>query len=199
MRMGMAVHLINAKVKVCPTCRGKGKVSFLVTVPPFTSTCSTCKGSGRNNQGLMNTVCHAKDRGVVEGVKEVKVTIPAGLGVDTEDTRYVPEAGNIRQQGSGPGNLFIIIKVADDPVFARDGADVYVNSNIRFAQVHLWCAKYLLHLIVFHLAFFGAMADIGGSREGQCSVGIHPGVVQGRWWPRMAVKDCELGCEWGDV
>ncbi|XVE60554.1 hypothetical protein DITRI_Ditri05aG0138200 [Diplodiscus trichospermus] len=118
----------NAKVKVCQTCRGTGTV----TIPPFTSTCNTCKGSGR----IIKEYCMScQGSGVVEGVKEVKVTIPAG--VDSGDTIRVPEAGNIRRQGSQPGNLFIRIKVADDPVFARDGADVYVNSNISFTQAIL--------------------------------------------------------------
>ncbi|XP_022768387.1 chaperone protein dnaJ 1, mitochondrial-like isoform X2 [Durio zibethinus] len=118
----------NAKVKVCPTCRGTGTV----TIPPFTSTCNTCKGSGR----IIKEYCMScQGSGVVEGVKEVKVTLPAG--VDSGDTIHVPEAGNIRRQGSQPGNLFIRIKVADDPVFARDGADVYVNSNISFTQAIL--------------------------------------------------------------
>ncbi|XP_021284477.1 chaperone protein dnaJ 1, mitochondrial isoform X2 [Herrania umbratica] len=119
---------LNAKVKVCPTCRGTGTV----TIPPFTSTCNTCKGSG---QRIEEYCLSCEGSGVVEGVKEVKVTIPAG--VDSGDTIRIPEAGNIRRQGSQPGNLFIKIKVADDPVFARDGADVYVNSNIRFTQAIL--------------------------------------------------------------
>ncbi|MBA0747309.1 hypothetical protein Gogos_004232, partial [Gossypium gossypioides] len=97
----------NAKVKVCSICRGSG-----------TEYCMSCQGSG-----------------VVEGVKEIKVTIPAG--VDSGDTIRVPEAGNIRRQGSQLGNLFIKIKVADDPVFTRDGADVYVDSNISFTQAIL--------------------------------------------------------------
>ncbi|WRX30358.1 Heat shock protein DnaJ [Theobroma cacao] len=62
---------LNAKVKVCPTCRGTGTV----TIPPFTSTCNTCKGSGQ----IIEEYCiSCQGSGVVEGVKEVKVTIPAG-------------------------------------------------------------------------------------------------------------------------
>ncbi|KAA3476650.1 chaperone protein dnaJ 1, mitochondrial isoform X2 [Gossypium australe] len=118
----------NAKVKVCSTCRGSGTI----TIPPFTSTCHACKGSGR----IIKEYCMScQGSGVVEGVKEIKVTIPAG--VDSGDTIRVPEAGNIRRQGSQLGNLFIKIKVADDPVFTRDGADVYVDSNISFTQAIL--------------------------------------------------------------
>ncbi|KAL4272989.1 hypothetical protein GQ457_13G009620 [Hibiscus cannabinus] len=118
----------SAKVKVCPTCRGTGTV----TIPPFTTTCNTCKGLGR----IIKEYCMScQGSGVVEGVKEVKVTIPAG--VDSGDTIRIPEAGNIKRQGSQPGNLFIRIKVADDPVFTRDGADVYINSNISLTQAIL--------------------------------------------------------------
>nr|KJB64202.1 hypothetical protein B456_010G036800 [Gossypium raimondii] len=92
----------NAKVKVCSICRGSGTI----TIPPFTSTCHACKGSGR----IIKEYCMScQGSGVVEGVKEIKVTIPAG--VDSGDTIRVPEAGNIRRQGSQLGNLFIKIKV----------------------------------------------------------------------------------------
>ncbi|KAK9270884.1 hypothetical protein L1049_026470 [Liquidambar formosana] len=118
-------HLLDADTKVCPTCRGIGKV----TLPPFTSTCSTCKGLGR----IIKEYCMScRGSGVVEGVKEVKVSIPAG--VDSGDTIHVPKAGNAGGRGSQPGSLFIRLKVAEDPIFARDGADVYVDSNISFTQ-----------------------------------------------------------------
>ncbi|KAK7275811.1 hypothetical protein RIF29_16935 [Crotalaria pallida] len=121
-------YSVDAKAKVCPTCRGLGRV----TIPPFTSTCITCKGSGR----VIKDFCMScRGSGVVEGIKEVKVTIPAG--VDSGDTIHVPEAGNAAGRGGRPGSLYIKIKVADDSVFVRDGADIYVESNISFTQAIL--------------------------------------------------------------
>uniref|UniRef100_A0A5B6Z222 Chaperone protein dnaJ 1, mitochondrial n=1 Tax=Davidia involucrata TaxID=16924 RepID=A0A5B6Z222_DAVIN len=121
-------HPLNANTRICPTCEGIGRV----TLPPFTSTCSTCKGLGR----IVKEYCMAcKGSGVVEGVKEVKVTIPAG--VDYGDTIRVPKAGNAGGRGIQPGSLYIKLKVAEDPIFARDGADVYVHSNISFTQAIL--------------------------------------------------------------
>ncbi|XP_054797192.1 chaperone protein dnaJ 1, mitochondrial isoform X3 [Prosopis cineraria] len=118
----------NAKAIVCPTCRGVGRV----TIPPFTSTCITCRGSGR----VIKDHCKScGGSGVVEGIKEVKVTVPAG--VDSGDTIHVPEAGHAAGRGGQPGSLYIKIKVAKDPVFARDGADIYVESNISFTQAIL--------------------------------------------------------------
>ncbi|KAH9690527.1 Chaperone protein dnaJ 1 [Citrus sinensis] len=100
----------DAKTKICSTCRGIGRV----TIPPFTSTCSTCKGLGR----IIKDHCMTcKGSGVVDGVKEVKVTIPAAnLG------------WKLKSQSDN---------VADDPIFSRDGADVYVDSNISFTQAIL--------------------------------------------------------------
>ncbi|CAN0877303.1 Chaperone protein dnaJ 1, mitochondrial [Linum grandiflorum] len=118
----------DAKTILCPTCRGIGKV----TIPPFITSCSTCKGSGRIIKGHCRS---CRGSGVVECIKEVTVAIPPG--VDSGDTIRVPEAGNVGRQGSQPGNLFIHIKVADDPVFTRDGADIYVDANISFTQAIL--------------------------------------------------------------
>lgn len=118
----------NAKASICPTCRGVGKV----TIPPFTSTCSHCRGLGR----IIKEHCTScRGSGVVEGIKDVKVTIPEGVG--SGDTIRVPEAGNTGGRGSRSGNLFINLKVADDPVFTREGADVYVDANISFTQAIL--------------------------------------------------------------
>ncbi|KAG5222366.1 hypothetical protein OIU76_002033 [Salix suchowensis] len=118
----------NAKASICPTCRGVGKV----TIPPFTSTCSHCRGLGR----IIKEHCMScRGSGVVEGIKDVKVTIPEGVG--SGDTIRVPEAGNTGGRGSRSGNLFINLKVADDPVFVREGADVFVDANISFTQAIL--------------------------------------------------------------
>ncbi|ESW13225.1 hypothetical protein PHAVU_008G178400 [Phaseolus vulgaris] len=121
-------HPLDAIPKVCPTCRGLGRV----TIPPFTSTCITCKGSGRIIKDFCIT---CRGSGVVEGVKEVKVTIPAG--VDSGDTIHVPEGGNAAGSGGRHGSLYIKIKVAEDSIFIRDGANIYVESNISFTQAIL--------------------------------------------------------------
>ncbi|KAK1263779.1 hypothetical protein QJS04_geneDACA011939 [Acorus gramineus] len=100
-------HPIDAKPKVCPVCKGIGR-----------EFCTSCKGSG-----------------VIKGVKKVRVTLPAG--VDSGDKIRIPKAGNSGGRGLQPGNLIIIIHVVKDPVFQRDGADIYVDSQISFTQAIL--------------------------------------------------------------
>ncbi|KAK7822593.1 chaperone protein dnaj 1 [Quercus suber] len=124
-----------------------------VTIPPFTSRCGSCKGSGR----IIKEHCMScRGSGTVEGVKEIKVTIPAG--VDSGDTIRVPGAGN-----GGRGN----------PVFTRDGADIYVNSNISFTQ-----------------AILGGTVDVptlSGKTQLKIPKGVQPGqllVLRGKGLPK---------------
>ncbi|GKA57378.1 chaperone protein DnaJ 1, mitochondrial isoform X1 [Tanacetum coccineum] len=115
---------VNAKAKSCPTCEGTGTVF----IHPFMARCGTCKGLGH----IIKEYCRScGGSGVVEVVKEVKVEIPAG--VESGGIISVPRAGRVGRRGQ-PGTLTIKLKVADDPVFQRDGADLYVDSNIAFTQ-----------------------------------------------------------------
>ncbi|ONK74159.1 uncharacterized protein A4U43_C03F3370 [Asparagus officinalis] len=121
-------HSVNAKPSICPTCKGVGKV----TIFPFTTTCSSCKGRGK----IIKDYCLAcRGSGVVDGVKNVSVTIPPG--VDSGDTIQVQKAGNQGGHSVGPGNLYIKLQVEKDPIFQRDGADVYIDARISFTQAIL--------------------------------------------------------------
>ncbi|KAI3784203.1 hypothetical protein L1987_43297 [Smallanthus sonchifolius] len=117
-------HPVNAKAKRCPTCEGTGTVY----IHPFMARCSTCKGSGH----IIKEYCRScGGSGIVEVVKEVTVPIPAG--VDSGDIISVPRAGKVGRRGQS-GTLIIKLKVAEDLVFQRDGADLYVDSNIGFTR-----------------------------------------------------------------
>lgn len=121
-------HPLNAKPNPCPSCQGSGRV----TIPPFSATCGTCKGFGQ----IIKDYCRAcGGSGVVEGVKDVKVTVPAG--VDSGDVIRVPNAGNTGGRGMHPGNLIIKLQVADDRLFSREGADIYLDYSITFTQAIL--------------------------------------------------------------
>ncbi|XP_065875169.1 chaperone protein dnaJ 1, mitochondrial isoform X1 [Euphorbia lathyris] len=155
---------VDATTKICPICRGIGKI----TVPPFTSTCSSCKGAGR----IIKEYCMScRGSGVIGGVKEIKVKVPAGL--DSGDTISVPGAGNSGGRGRQAGNLFIKIKVADDLIFTRDGADIYVDANISFTQ-----------------AMLGGMVDVptlAGKFQVKIPKGVQPGqllVLRGKGLPK---------------
>uniref|UniRef100_A0A1D1YID0 Chaperone protein dnaJ 1, mitochondrial n=1 Tax=Anthurium amnicola TaxID=1678845 RepID=A0A1D1YID0_9ARAE len=157
-------HPTNAKPKVCTTCGGTGRV----TVIPFTSRCSACKGFGR----IIKDHCvSCGGSGVVKNMKNVDVSIPAG--VNSGDIIRVPKAGNSGRRGVHTGNLLIKLKVAKDPIFSRDGADIYVDSNISFTQ-----------------AILGGNVEVPtlfGKAEVKIPKGVQPGqqlVLRGRGLPK---------------
>jgi len=121
-------HLPNAKIYVCPSCKGLGRV----TMYPFTTVCSSCRGVGKVIKDYCLT---CQGSGVVDGMKHVKLDIPAGL--DSGVTINVPEAGDSGGLGVQSGNLHIKIQVEIDPVFTRDGADIHVDKRISFTQAML--------------------------------------------------------------
>lgn len=154
---------VNAKAKRCPTCEGTGTVF----IHPFMARCGTCKGSGH----IIKEYCRScGGSGVVEVVKEVKVPIPAG--VDSGDIISIPGAGKVGRRGQ-PGTLIIKVKVSEDPVFQRDGADLYVDSIVSFTQ-----------------ALIGGKIEVptlDGKTQVKIPKGVQPGqqtVLRGRGLPR---------------
>ncbi|TVU12051.1 hypothetical protein EJB05_45674, partial [Eragrostis curvula] len=159
-------YLANAKIYACPTCKGVGRV----TMYPFTSICTSCRGSGK----VIKDHCFTcKGSGVVDGMKYVNAAIPAGI--DSGDTIHVPNAGNSGGLGAQPGSLYIKIKVASDPVFARDGADIHVEKRISFTE-----------------AILGGKVEVptvNGKTEVKIPKGVQPGqviVLRGKGLPNLA-------------
>ncbi|KAF4400152.1 hypothetical protein G4B88_019361 [Cannabis sativa] len=88
------------------------------------------------------------------------LSVPYNVRIDSGDTIRVPGAGNTGGQGSEPGTLYIKLKVAKDPIFARDGADVYVDSNISFTQVpRLRCSGHFTANMTL-LAILGGKVEV---------------------------------------
>lgn len=98
------------------------------------------------------------------------------LGVGSGDTIRVPKAGNAGGRGIQPGNLYIMLKVAKDPTFARDGADIYVDYNISFTQ-----------------AILGGKVDVptlSGKMQVKIPKGVQPGqlvVLRGKGLPKQGL------------
>ncbi len=140
-------------VNICGSCEGSGAQKG--TKP---KTCSACGGSGqqvttqRSAFGVMQTshtcsVCRGKGKvvdkpcrecfgtGSVRKVKELEVTIPAGI--DEGQVLKVSSHGNAGRNGGPSGDLHIIVKVSSHPIFTRKGFDVYCEVPITYAQATL--------------------------------------------------------------
>lgn len=141
---------INVKtMESCDSCSGTGKTSSTKTVQ-----CTQCKGQGRmhNSFGVFHAVmdcerCNAtgyiltdpcsrcNGDGVTPSTTDVSVSFPAGC--DTGMVLRVPRAGDKGKRRGPAGDLFVQIRVRDDPYFHRDGRDLHVVAPISIAQAAL--------------------------------------------------------------
>ncbi|KAF3665073.1 putative protein -like protein [Capsicum annuum] len=122
----------GTKPETCKRCKGSG-VSISQT-GPFTlqTTCPSCKGTGK----IVSSFCKScKGNRVLRGPKTVKVDIMPG--VDTDETLKVYGSGGADPEGNRPGDLYVVFKVREDPVFRREGSDIHVDAVLSITQAIL--------------------------------------------------------------
>lgn len=67
--------------------------------------------------------------------EELKIKIPAG--VDNGSKIRITGKGAQGEGGGQPGDLYLIIRTLPDPVFSRDGGDLFVDRQIPFSAASL--------------------------------------------------------------
>jgi molecular chaperone DnaJ len=113
----------------CSRCGGSGQLSA-VTRTPFgqmvrTAICDVCGGDGR----VAEKPCHVCDgRGRTVERAKVSVEIPAGIA-DGQRIR-VGGRGHAGERGGPPGDLYVQIRVREDPRFLRDGDDLITAVDV---------------------------------------------------------------------
>jgi curved DNA-binding protein len=75
----------------------------------------------------LKEACNGTTRTLQTGSRRVDVTIPPGVRTGTKIR--VPAAGPARQDGS-PSDLYLVMEVADDPLFERDGDNLHSHVTI---------------------------------------------------------------------
>ncbi len=126
----------GAGYTTCPTCKGTGVVRrvqrSIFGEFVMQSTCPTCHGTGR----IPKAKCHVcNGTGVVTETKTIEVKIPAG--VDTGTRVRVKGQGNAGLHGGPRGDLYVRIKVTEDPIFKREGDKLYYTAHISFPDAVL--------------------------------------------------------------
>jgi molecular chaperone DnaJ len=116
--------------RVCPVCEGRGVEAQSQGIFSISQPCSNCHGSGTVIDDPCPT-CHGT--GAQRGVRRLRVNIPAG----------VKDGSRIRLKGKGepapgnrgePGDLFVITRVGDSPVFKRSGDNLEVEVPLTIPE-----------------------------------------------------------------
>ncbi|MDC3171333.1 molecular chaperone DnaJ [Prochlorococcus sp. AH-716-E13] len=120
----------------CTTCGGSGQVRRATRTPfgNFTQVaeCPTCNGVG---QLIADPCTSCGGNGVKQVRKKLRINIPAG--VDTGTKLRVSGEGNVGLKGGPPGDLYVFIKVKNDPNLKRDGINIYSEISVSYLQAIL--------------------------------------------------------------
>ena len=116
----------------CPECGGRGVQSRDEGFFALSTPCSRCGGEGRIIERPC-AVCGGKGR--VRKNRQVKVRIPAGAK-DGMKVR-IPGRGSAGRRGGPAGDLYVVTRVEEHPVFARRGDDFVVEVPVSFVEAAL--------------------------------------------------------------
>jgi len=115
----------------CPECDGKGTVTQTSGRMKFNVTCPRCQGTGKN----ISTCPECHGEGTVVRSEPLEVRIKAG----TRDGQRIRLAGkgNAGTHGGAAGDLYVIIRTDEHPVFRRDGDNIYLTVPVTATEAAL--------------------------------------------------------------
>ena len=120
----------------CSKCHGAGVIN-VERATPFgrmmsQTTCDVCGGTGQEIKEKCET-CHGHKH--VEEMHKVKVKVPAG--VENGNQMPLRGQGEAGENGGPYGDLYVIFRVGKSDTFEREGADIFYELPINFAQAAL--------------------------------------------------------------
>jgi molecular chaperone DnaJ len=115
--------------RVCPVCHGRGIEAQSQGIFSISQPCSNCGGSGT----VIDDPCPTcAGTGAQRSVRRLRVNIPAGV----RDGSRIKLAGkgDPGVRGTPPGDLYVITRVAESPVFKRNGDNLEVEVPLSIVE-----------------------------------------------------------------
>jgi molecular chaperone DnaJ len=115
--------------RVCPVCEGRGLEAQSQGIFSISQPCSNCQGSGT----VIDDPCPTcGGSGAQRSIKRLRVNIPAGVR-DGSRIRLAGK-GEPGPRGGEPGDLYVITRVQDSPVFKRVGENLEVEVPLTIPE-----------------------------------------------------------------
>lgn len=120
----------------CPECNGTGQVRVsqrtMFGVVQSTKVCTRCGGRGK----IINNPCKGcGGAGRVRRSRKLEIAIPAGI--DDGQVFAIRGQGDTGLNGGPSGDVNVTVSVRPDPLFERDGYNVWCDIPITFTQAAL--------------------------------------------------------------
>lgn len=129
--LGQGIDL-GDKGSECPRCRGEGRIETLRGQVRMVQVCSQCGGSGR----IRLKPCPACGGvGQTRTTERLRMRIPPGA--DTGTRIRLPGKGAPGVNNGPPGDLYVEVALRPDPVFRREGPDLYVKVPVTVYEAVL--------------------------------------------------------------
>src|SRR4029453_16774415 len=130
----------------CPTCRGAGQVTFQQGFFSVARSCGRRRGNvrraaprrgagGGGGGGARRPAPACGGEGQRRVEKTLQIKIPAG--VDNDSQLRISGEGEAGAQGGPPGDLYVVLRVAEHAFFKRDGTHLVCEMPIGVAQAAL--------------------------------------------------------------
>jgi molecular chaperone DnaJ len=116
-------------IETCPKCGGSGELRA-VTRTPFgqvvrAAPCDQCGGDGRVAKQPCH-VCHGRGR----RSERVKVAVDVPAGIDDGQRIRITGRGHAGDRGGPAGDLYVQVRVREDPRFVRDQNDLVTVVDV---------------------------------------------------------------------
>ncbi len=117
---------------ICPDCKGRGVLAESQGMFSLSTPCPRCRGNGT----VIEEPCRrCRGSGRERRTKRYSVKIPAGV---REGTRIKLKGKGEPGYGGAPaGDLYVVTRVSDSPVYERRGSDLVVNVPITYPEAAL--------------------------------------------------------------
>jgi molecular chaperone DnaJ len=115
--------------KVCPVCSGRGIEAQSQGIFSISQPCSNCHGSGTVIEDPCPTCAGT---GAQRTIRKLRVNIPAGVR-DGSRIRLAGK-GEAGLRGGEPGDLYVITRVQDSPVFKAVGENLEVEVPLTIPE-----------------------------------------------------------------
>lgn len=129
-------HATGAKngtaLETCKSCNGRGQTMQRQAFISFAVQCPQCSGQGEMVQYPCGA-CHGK--GQSRQKKKISIKIPPG--VETGTRLRVRGEGEAGYKNGSNGDLYVEIKVQEDSVFKRQGANIKASLETSYLQAIL--------------------------------------------------------------
>jgi molecular chaperone DnaJ len=122
--------------RTCPKCNGAGKIknmrksSFAMYV--HVTPCSTCRGKG----AIIDSPCKkCRGTGLVKKRRKISVKIP--VGIDEGYQLRLRGEGEMASNGGEPGDLYVLVHIAQNEHFMREGDNLWHVLIVGYPQAAL--------------------------------------------------------------